>query len=178
MSLHHCSACVSSSFCHHRFIRQKYNHNNSVFDFFFFWLNVLEHTERIYDSGVGKRRSLWGGIERNTGLRIFSLQSRGRERRRRWGIWLLSPHPQSVRGGFRKKGTKTWDAEITRDTNIEIPAWRCRARIMLGFFFIFFYFSFTEEILERLMWGERNTNERGIIWVFYTRLTSDCAAVE
>lgn len=142
MSLHHCSACVSSSFCHHRFIRQKDNHSNSfgsrsnsvlIFD-----LTCL-NTPRIFMILEWARDEVYEAALNATQGSVFFPCSRGEGKEEEGGIWLLSPHPQSVRGGFRKKGTKTWDAEITRDTNIEIPAWQCRARIIPGFYFLFFF---------------------------------------
>lgn len=112
------------------------------------------------DSGERMRAKFVGWQWTQHKAPCFSLQSRGGS----WGgIWLLSPHPQSVRGGFRKKGTKTWDAEIT--ATFKDP---CVA-VLRTDYYRGGYFSFTGEILL----GEAGVRGEGIQtnveWLFYTR---------
>ena len=107
---------------------------------------------------------------------------RGGRKKKRGGIWLLSPHPQSVRGGFGKEegGTKTWDAEITRGTNKEIHIWRsAHGGVAHGLLRgVLFSSRRGDSDSERLIWRRRRRRGGGgrgiqtareIKWVFHTR---------
>lgn len=74
---------------------------------------------------------------------------------RMWGaVWLLSPHPQPVRNGFRKKRIQTCNSEITRYTPIKrYTFWDPRAAVSRTDYYRAFYFSFTEEILVWSVWS-------------------------
>lgn len=123
------------------------------FDFrlYFAWTH---RSGGIYDRREVMRSSLWGGIERSTGLRVFFLSSssppcfrfRGEGE---GGIWLLPPHPQLVWGGFRKKRFPTWNAEMRINGEKKWPR-RCRC---------YFLFSFSVEMSLKSVcyrWGEEH----------------------
>lgn len=139
----------------------------------------------IYDSGEVERRSLWGGIERSTRLRI---ERRGGRWGRRGGcIWLLSPHPQSVSQyevDLGRKGTKPWDEEITTHTPIkrEIHFWRSARGGGVAHGLWFFFFLLLKGVLfflplARSVWSvggkeyKRTGNNRS---TFYSQVTPLC----
>lgn len=168
----------------HRFIKEKISHSNSsCYDF---RLNVLERTTRFgftRERGEKKSRdgSLWGGLERSTRLRIFSLPAaEGRERERRRGGYLTPvsppPAPYEVDLGRKEPKKRSWDAEITRDSG---SVWRSvRAGVDAhGLLFLFYsrdFFYFLSRGGDwgsaRLIRGEKEYKRTGgIIAVFYTR---------
>lgn len=105
----------------HRFMTQKFNHTT--------WHTSLRvpisdqtclNAPAVFMIREQARDEVYEAALNATQGSVFFPAVEGRERGGVGaGIWLLSPHPQCVRGGFRKKGTKTWDAEITRDGNIQ-----------------------------------------------------------
>lgn len=125
MSLHHCSVCLSSLHC--AMAAQIYENKRSATVTRFvtgpivLWFptkRAWTHQVVGFTIPVKSRDEVYEVALNAAQGSVFFHCNRGEGER--GGIWLLSPHPQSVRGGFRKKGSKTWDVEITRDTNKEI----------------------------------------------------------